>query len=889
MKHLLARIYLPLISFLLSLRYRIRVKGLESINAETLPRSKGILFLANHPAEIDPCILLRALWHRFSPHPIAIEYLFHLPVVGYLLNFVGGLPIPSFDISSNSYKRKQMEKSYSRLYDLLNQKENVLIYPAGGLKTHAEESIGGASGVHTILQQVPDINIVLVRTTGLWGSSFSKALTGKTPDLFKAFLKGFKILLKNLIFFTPRRDVLIECTPAPADFPWKGTRREINHYLENWYNAKGPEPLKLVSYSRWSAEYPEVHKAPLPEEVSLDEIPQEIKEKVFEAIAELADTTSAAIQPDQHLSTDLGLDSLDTAQLVVFLKDEFGVNGINSTDLITVRSVCAFAAKIKKIRKEDEEEEPAFVWLEKDRPRPFYPEGKTIPEVFLNTYDRFKGYLACADALSGEVSYRKLKFAILLLAEEIRKLPGDHIGILMPATVGVNILILATIFARKVPVMINWTLGDRNLASVLEQSKIQVTLSSWIFVDRLDNIEMDGIDEQLLFLEELRRKISLFSYLKTFIRSRKKNTSLLKMLKLDTLHEEDPAVILFTSGTENVPKGVPLSHKNLIENQRGAYQMVEFQDEDILLGVLPPFHSFGFSVTGILPLLTGIRAAYSPNPTDGRRMAQAIQKWGITLFCIAPTFLKNLLRVAKDEQLKSLRLVVTGAEKTPQEVFERVSELNPSASVKEGYGITECAPILTLNPPARPSFGVGLPIPGVELLVVHPETHLPLSQGEKGLILARGPNIFRGYLDSKIASPFLDVQGKQWYQTGDLGYLNEEGYLTLSGRLKRFIKIGGEMVSLAAVEEALTQAAKQKGWKVDPERPYLAVCAREDEGKKSEMHLFITIPLTVEEANQILKESGMSNLIRLRSVKQIPFIPLLGTGKIDYRSLSTRV
>lgn len=889
MKQLLANIYLPIISFLLSLRYRIRVKGLEALNAETLTRPKGILFLANHPAEIDPCILLRALWRPFRPHPIAIEYLFHMPVVGYLLNFVGGLPIPSFDTSSNSYKRKQMEKSYKHLYALLNQKENVLIYPAGGLKIHGEEIIGGASGVHTILQHVPDINIVLVRTTGLWGSSFSKALTGKTPDLLKAFANGFKILLKNLIFFTPRRNVLIECTPVPANFPRKGTRREINQYLEHWYNAKGPEPLSLVSFSRWRVEYPEVHKAPLPEEIPLNEIPLEVKEKVFEAISELADISPLDLQPDQHLSADLGLDSLDTAQLVVFLKDEFGVNGINSSDLITVRSVCAFAAKINKIKKEEQEEEPAFVWVEKDRPRPLYPEGKTIPEVFLNTYDRFKGYLACADAVSGEVSYRKLKFAILLLAEEIRKLPGDHIGILMPATVGVNILILATIFARKVPVMINWTLGDRNLAAVLEQSKIRVTLSSWTFVDRLDNVEMDGIDDQLLFLEELRRKISLFSYFRAFFRSKKKNASLLKTLKLDALHEDDPAVILFTSGTESVPKGVPLSHKNLTENQRGAYQMVEFQDEDILLGVLPPFHSFGFSVTGILPLLTGIRAAYSPNPTDGRRMAQAIQKWGITLFCIAPTFLKNLLRVAKDEQLKSLRLVVTGAEKTPQEVFEKVSELNARASVKEGYGITECAPILTLNPPAKHSMGVGLPIPGVELLIVHPETHLPLPIGEKGLILARGPNVFKGYLDPNITPPFLEVNGKKWYQTGDLGYLNEEGYLTLSGRLKRFIKIGGEMVSLAAVEEALTQSAKQKGWKVDPERPYLAVCAREDEGKKSEMHLFITVPLTVEEANQILKESGMSNLIRLRSVKQIPFIPLLGTGKIDYRSLIQRV
>ena len=267
-------------------------------------------------------------------------------------------------------------------------------------------------------------------------------------------------------------------------------------------------------------------------------------------------------------------------------------------------------------------------------------------------------------------------------------------------------------------------------------------------------------------------------------------------------------------------------------------------------------------------------------------MAQAIERWQVTLLCIAPTFLKNLLRVGSREQLRSLQLVVAGAEKAPAEIFEAMKELSESTRIVEGYGITECAPILTLNPPAKPSQGVGLPLPGVEVVVVHPETHGIQSGGEQGLILVRGPNVFHGYLDPNLPSPFVDVGGKAWYQTGDLGYLDGNGYLTLTGRLKRFIKIGGEMVSLGAVEEALIQAAPKQGWPLDPELPSLAICAIEEEGKKSEMHLFTTFETTVEVANQALRESGMSNLIKVRTVKKLPFIPVLGTGKTDYRKLN---
>jgi long-chain-fatty-acid--[acyl-carrier-protein] ligase len=881
-----------LIRSLLSLRYRITIKGKETLNQKSLSKSGGILFLANHPAEIDPLILISFFWFPYRPHPIAIEYLFYKPFLHFFLQLTKALPVPSFDFSSNSYKKKKIEKTYLQISNYLKNKENVLVYPAGMLKRGPLEIIGGASGVHTILHSTPEANVVLIRSTGLWGSTFSRAPTGKTPELFQAFLNGFKILLKNGFFFTPRRHVQIELATAPQDFPWGAGRRELNKYLEKWYNAPGPEPLNLVSYSFYKKVYPSIKENTSHESISLSSVDEETKRQVIEEIAKLSEVPIQDITLESNLAQDLGFDSLDIAQLIIVLKDQFGVTAANIADLTTVGSVVAYAAKLttgkeKKEEKEEEEIEMSPWKKEKNRPQAFYPEGETIPEIFLTTCARMDSHMACVDLIAGEMSYRRLKTGILLLAEKIRKMPGNRIGIMMPASVAVNALILAVIFAGKVPVMINWTLGGRNLSSVVKQSKIETTLSSWKFIDRLDNVELNGIDETIINIEDLRKQFTLKEKIRAFYLSCYPAKKLLKTLGLNHINPDDPAAILFTSGTENYPKGVPLSHKNILSNQKAAYALAKVKSDDILLGALPPFHSFGFSVTGLFPLLTGLRVAYSPNPTDGRRMAEAIQRWDITLLCLAPTFLKNLLRVSSAKHLSSLRMVVCGAERTASELYEKLRELNPKASLLEGYGITECAPILTLNPPDAPSQGVGTALPDVEIKVVNPDTLANIPSGEQGLILARGPNIFKGYLDPSFPSPFVEVDGKKWYYTGDLGYIDERHYLTLSGRLKRFVKIGGEMVSLAAIEETLYQAGPSKGWKFDSDSPSIAVCALENEGKKSEIHLFVIFDTTTEEVNQVLRESGMSNIIKIRSVKKIAAIPLLGTGKTDYRKLAS--
>ncbi len=252
-------------------------------------------------------------------------------------------------------------------------------------------------------------------------------------------------------------------------------------------------------------------------------------------------------------------------------------------------------------------------------------------------------------------------------------------------------------------------------------------------------------------------------------------------------------------------------------------------------------------------------------------------------------FFQNILRAGSREQLEHVRYVVLGAEKTPTDYMKNSLTINPQGKILEGYGITECSPVLTLNRMDASPKGVGVPLPHVELLVVHPETHEVTSPQQEGLILARGPNVFSGYLDPDLPSPFVEVDGKRWYNTGDLGHLDPSGSLILSGRLKRFVKIGGEMISLNAIEEVLHQAGQKKNWPLNPEQPSLAICSVEEEGKKGEIILFTTLDLSLDELNRELRDAGMSNIVKISSVVRLPFIPLLGLVKSIYRRLQIRI
>jgi long-chain-fatty-acid--[acyl-carrier-protein] ligase len=886
-----------LLKIALWFRYRIKVKGLENLNSQTLQRPGGVLFLPNHPASFtDPVAISLSLFHQYPIRPMIIEYMYNLPLVNSLMRFVGALPVPNFTTSSNSIKKKKIEAVTTSIIQGLKDKENFLIYPAGRLKDTSLEVIGGASSVHAIIQESPEANIVLVRIKGLWGSSFSRAFLGITPPLFPTMWEGVKHVFKNLIFFTPRRKVIIEFVPAPADFPRNGTRLEMNKYLEDWYNLpdgltvqKGELPgdsLMLVSQSMWGEDYPAMRKEATNEhqDINLQKIPQETQDKVLKKLSELTEMTQDKIKPDMQISADLGLDSLDAAELGAFLHDEFDVANVSATQLTSVGHLMAVASSQVICEAETQDEDVNLSKWNKlaSMGNVDIPQGKTIPEVFLNICDKASQNPACADGVSGVLTYQELKMRVLLLADYITKLPGDYIGILLPSSVGAAILILATELAGKTPLMINWTVGSNHLESVVKLSNVEVVLTSWAFLDRLDNVNFDPIESKLIMLEDVRKKLGIVAKAKAYYQSKFSAKSLVKKFKCSS---EKPAVLLFTSGTESMPKGVPLSHDNILSNLRAGIKTVDLSAKDVLYGILPPFHAFGFTISTMLGLLSGIRVAFSPDPTDGKKLVNGAEKWGITVLGGAPTFIKGMLSSAKKGQLEKLRLIVTGAEKAPPELFEMMNNIDKSVVLLEGYGITECAPILTMNRSGKKPHGVGEAVDGVELLIVHPETNEVMPQGKEGHILARGANIFSGYLNTEAATPFITVNSKTWYKTGDLGFLNENNCLTISGRLKRFIKVGAEMVSLGAIEDTLLKIALAKKWEVDNNGPILAISAKEQPGEKPKIFLFSRFDVSAEEVNKLLKESGFSNIVKISSVTKLAEIPLMGSGKVNYRKL----
>ncbi|NGX51715.1 MAG: Bifunctional protein Aas, partial [Chlamydiae bacterium] len=724
--------------------------------------------------------------------------------------------------------------------------ENFLIYPSGHLKGDGHEIIGGNSFIHSILESSPDIQVVLIRTSGLWGSTFSRALLGHSPDFWKILGDGIKTLFKNGIFFTPRRKVTVEIELAGKDFPYKGTRLELNQYLEKWYNSyltdKGQrvesEPLKLIPYSAFSKKLPIVMKKEEPKREKKEiEIPQKIREEVYKELRKFSVT--ADIHDEMDLSRELGLDSLDIASIHAFLDEHYNVEPTNPAQLRRVNDLLELIVEgsIEKPKFDSSKLKPIEWPDEPSRQDVLPPEGATIQEAFLNICDRMGNSVACGDEIAKIMTYPKVKISVMVLARKFRTLQDRYVAVLLPSSVGCYIIILSILLAGKIPVVLNWTAGVRALNFARELLGLKTILSSRRFLERVESLDLGEMEEQITLMEDFKERLTLFDKISGFLLAKRSKKSLYRYFKLDRIKEDDPAVVLFTSGTESYPKAVPLSHNNILFSQRGALEAEKMKKSDIFYGVLPPFHSFGFTITGLLPILSGLRVFYAPDPTDSHGMARDCFLRQITFICCAPSFYRNLFRIATPRQLKSVRLFVSGAEKTPPELFEHAKRLGKK--MIEGYGITECSPIVTINRTERVARGVGQPFEGVELCLIHPETQQKIPNDQQGEICIRGPNVFAGYLGKDAPDPFIEIDGKRWYRSGDLGSIDPDGYLILGGRLKRFVKIGGEMVSLIALEEELTRYGREHELiKKDEELPQLAIEAKE--GERPSLILFTT-------------------------------------------------
>jgi acyl-CoA synthetase (AMP-forming)/AMP-acid ligase II/1-acyl-sn-glycerol-3-phosphate acyltransferase/acyl carrier protein len=856
----------------LSLRYRIEVRGLDEVRRRGTSR---VLFLPSHLALIDPAILMVVLDPGFAPRALADEYQISRPVVGWLARLFGARALPNMERSGLSVM-EATRQALDGTIEGLRSGENLMFYPSGRLRAQHREEIRAASGTEVLVKAVPEARVVLVRQTGLWGSSFSLAFTGEMPNAVATAWRGLKHVLLNGVFFTPRRDVLIEFV-EPDDFPRGESRMAINRYLEDFYNVRSPRNT-YVPYRFW--EGGGVRELPDPEVRRMagdaTQAPEATRRIVCEEIERL--TGRHGVELTDRLAHDLGLDSLAIAELVLWVEKEFGFSGGTPESLVTVADVVLAASGkgISAIESPLKGASEAWLGVTGTR-RVEVPPGRTIPEVFLALAAQRPGSLILADQVSGEVTYRRLVLGILLMAPEIRQMPGRYVGIMLPASVGAGLIYLAALFAGKTPVMINWTTGPRNLVHALDLLGVEQVVTAKALLVKLSGmgIDLSALTGRFVEVETMRARFTPLQKIGALIRS---YTSWRSLRHVEVA---DDAVVLFTSGSENLPKAVPLTHDNVLTNVRDTLNAVRFEDHDVMIGMLPPFHSFGITATTILPLCSGLRTVYHPNPTEAAVLARVVEAFKVTMMVGTPTFLNGIVRAGRPAQLASLHFAVTGAEKCPPSVYQALTDACPRAAILEGYGITECSPIVSANRPERKVPGsIGKPLDSVEWVIARLDDGRAAEPGETGMLLVRGPSIFRGYLNYTGESPFVEWGGHSWYRTGDLVHRDESGWLFFDGRLKRFVKLGGEMVSLPAIEGVLLPHFSSD----TDEGPPIAVEAL-GTADTPEVVLFTVKPADRDQVNQAIRAAGLSPLHNVRQVIRVDSIPVLGTGKTDYRGL----
>jgi long-chain-fatty-acid--[acyl-carrier-protein] ligase len=571
------------------------------------------------------------------------------------------------------------------------------------------------------------------------------------------------------------------------------------------------------------------------------------------------------------------MDSLGRMELQLWIEREFGFQDIDPESLRTVsdamlaacgRTVGAGPKALKPIP-------PA--WFRKSPVPTGVPEGTTLGEVFLKQAARGPKRALTADQTGGVRTYRDVLTGIFALRSHFTALEGTYVGLMLPASGGTTTLYLALLFAGKIPVMVNWTVGSRNLVHGLDLLGVKQVLTAGQLVTKVEaqGTDLSGIKHRFVLLEDIGKRLTKGAKLLALLKAYLNWSELIKAPMQET------AAVLFTSGSESLPKAVPLTHCNLLANVRDMADFFSFSPDERMIGFLPPFHSFGLTCTVVLPFCVGFRTVYHPNPTEGLALARFTEAYGVTMLVGTPTFLQGITRAAKDEQLLSLRTVITGAEKCPESLYETLGRRWPELTVQEGYGITECSPVVCGNTEDDPRHGsIGVMLRSVEHAIVDLDTGDRVEPGKPGMLLVRGPSIFGGYLNFEGASPFQDFEGKSWYRTGDLVRQEPDGILYFAGRLKRFVKLGGEMVSLPAVEEALIERFGRE----DDEEIALAVEATPVESNP-ELVLFTIRDIAREAANAAIRDAGLSPIHNIRLVRKVDHIPVLGTGKTDYRAL----
>lgn len=490
---------------------------------------------------------------------------------------------------------------------------------------------------------------------------------------------------------------------------------------------------------------------------------------------------------------------------------------------------------------------------------------------FVCTSKKFSGKTAIIDrSTNKKFTYSQALTASLMFAECFGRLEKGLTGVMLPTSAGCAFSTIGLLMSGRTPVMINYSTGaERNAEYAKKKCGLSAIITSRSLLERIKCPVVDG----MVFIEDILDKVSYFEKIKAALKAMLPQNILLNSIQGGDMDEN--LVILFTSGSEKDPKAVQLTHRNIDSNINGITEAFRLTGQDSTLANLPLFHVFGLTVCMWLPFYHGMTSITYANPLDFKEVCNVIRTEKPTIVAGAPSFLWGYLKKSEPGDFDSVRIAVSGADKCPAPLREGFLEKH-NMTLLEGYGVTETSPVISSNTPwdNRPG-SIGRPISGVSVKIENPETGRECQTGETGKIMVKGDLVMKGYLDDIEETSLCLRDG--WYDTGDMGFIDGDGYLWHAGRLKRFVKIGGEMVSLLKVEETLERLL--------PQDASCCVVDVPDESKGAKIVAVVT--QRVDEKDILRKMSGeLPNIFLPKQFIVFDDLPKMGSGKIDFRKIT---
>lgn len=515
-----------------------------------------------------------------------------------------------------------------------------------------------------------------------------------------------------------------------------------------------------------------------------------------------------------------------------------------------------------------------------------------LPQQFIRNCRRSMKRIKCVDSMGTEMTGAQLLIRALifrrLLEREILAPDERYVGLLLPPSAGGVLANVALPLARRISVNLNYSASSAVMNSCIKQCGIRHVLTSRRVIQRMPQIQLDA---ELVYLEDFVGMVTKVDKLVAAAMAYAVPVGLLdRLLKINQISDDEVLTVLFTSGSTGEPKGVMLTHRNVGSNVDAINATIHLTAQDVAVGVLPFFHSYGYTATLWTMLALPPMGAYHFTPLEAQQIGELARKYGATILMITPTFLRSYLKRCAPEDFSKLDVVFASAERLPSELADAFRDKFGVRPV-EAYGATEMSPLVAVNIPANRASGrtpptskdgsVGRPIPGVKARVVHLETGEELGPDEPGMLLLTGPNMMKGYLNRPDLTAEVIRDG--WYVTGDVAKLDRDGFITITGRESRFSKIGGEMVPHIKIEETIRKVLAAD------EEQVVAVVSAVPDARKGERLVVLHIPMnkTPDAVCRALTEAGLPNLWipSPDSYFEVESIPVLGTGKLDLKAI----